>query len=630
MEQPTLTTPTSLAPVDIRAFLIEELKMRGEGVLTRTDISLIAQRIRDKFKIKNASKIENPFYTGKGASKKVVSLKTVLDQFRVKVTKKGMANPRQIIDIIQAPSPEPAEEPTPSPEPEPSPEEPGLEPAEEPEPAEGFTIGGLKRGLIRKVAGAKYLGSGTPLIKFLRDGERPVGIADAVALEHDIRYSTATSQQDVNDADALFIKRMNEAVTEFPGIGETLIQTLAGSLISLKTIIDRIPFSSTERLFVDYEKNRNRPEREVLLAIQDRLQDKKKLADKDIAFIFQPDTRRALGAKLTDGSEAPEPEPEPAEEPEPAAEPEPIPEPAEPEERVNPFEPGGGRGSPLQAQPRPSLAQRGTVPSLTRPSPVTSRTPQQGTRMTDHKQRVSREQQLQTLQDEEKDRQMALIYNNNPDDYMAAPVPNHYMRPMFATQWLDIAKLQQFQTPEYVKTEKKVWDRNWQTPYQFGASTPDNSVKDIKNMAERLARLEHILRYDYATPGLPRDEATPGYFYGQPIPTGRQGQVHTPTVPSEIERWNAYQKLTRPGGLDMDKYQYQQRQNEPPRSRTINRELQFGRLKPTREDAATNSQQRIYDEPTSANGFDQSLPKIDIKNDYDRAYYDRRIRKRRR
>jgi hypothetical protein len=272
--------------------------------------------------------------------------------------------------------------------------------------------------------------------------------------------------------------------------------------------------------------------------------------------------------------------------------------------------------------------------------------------MTDHRQRVSREQQLQALQDEERDRQMALIYNNNPDDYMAEPVPNHYMRPMFATQWLDIAKLQQYQTPEYVKAEKKVWDRNWQTPFQFGAGTEDNSMKDIKNMAERLARLEHILRYDYATPGIPRDETAPGYFYGQPLPTGRQGQIDylnnsITSVPSEtkdksfrylgvggdlpyIERWNAYQKLTRPpsrGGIDMDKYQYTQRQNEPPRSKTINREKQFGRLKPTREDAATNSQQRMYDE---GKGFNENLPKIDIKNDYDRAYYDRRIRKRRR
>ena len=77
----------------------------------------------------------------------------------------------------------------------------------------------------------------------------------------------------------------------------------------------------------------------------------------------------------------------------------------------------------------------------------------------------------------------------------------------------------------------------------------------------------------------------------------------------------------------MDKYQYTQRQNEPPRSKTINREKQFGRLKLTREDAATNSQQRMYDE---GKGFNENLPKIDIKNDYDRAYYDRRIRKRRR
>jgi hypothetical protein len=239
---------------------------------------------------------------------------------------------------------------------------------------------------------------------------------------------------------------------------------------------------------------------------------------------------------------------------------------------------------------------------------------------------------LQTLKREEQERQMGLIYKNNPDDYMAAPVPNHYMRPMFATQWLDIAKLQQFQTPEYIKAEKKVWDRNWETPFQFGASTPDNSVKDISNLSERLARLEHILRYDYATPGLPKDQSAPGFYYGQPGPrNGQSGKVPTPrTDTREFERWTAYQKLARlpsRGGIDMNKYQYQQRQNEPPRSKTIDREQQFGRLKLTREDASTNAQQRMYDE---GNGFNENLPKIDINNDYDRAYYDRRIRKRRR
>jgi hypothetical protein len=328
--------PTVRTTVDIRAFLIKELDARGSDDLKRSDILDISKKIRGQFKIKNTDMVENPFFTGRKASKQQITLRSALDQLKNRVNIKGIKKPKQIIDIIQAPTaptpaPTPTVEPVPALAPTPTPTvptpatlptraKPTPQPAKvsEPQPAEeeGFTIGKLKRSLVRKTTGAKYLGSGTPLIKFLRAGEKPSGIADTIALEHDIRYSTATSQQDVNDADALFINRMNEAVSQSPSIGEMMIQSLAGTAISLKTIIDRLPFNPSERLFVDYKKNKSRPERDTLLSIQNRLAAAPELTNEAISFIFEPETRKALTLAVTP-TVTPEKEPEqPEKEPE--------------------------------------------------------------------------------------------------------------------------------------------------------------------------------------------------------------------------------------------------------------------------------------------------------------------------
>ena len=190
---------------------------------------------------------------------------------------------------------------------------------------------------------------------------------------------------------------------------------------------------------------------------------------------------------------------------------------------------------------------------------------------------------------------------------MAKPTSNSYSRPMFATQWLDIEKLRQYQTPEYVKQEKAIWERNWQTPFQFGAGTENNAVKDIKNLAERMAKLEHYIRYELATKGLPKDERNPAVNFGEPSP--RTGRVQK----SHHERYDIYKRMNK----DMSRYQHMERVNDPPRTKLMDRTVNYkpSEIKP--------SQQVLYDEK-----MNEGLPKLDIKNEFDEAYYQRRIRKR--
>jgi hypothetical protein len=575
--------------------------------------------------------VKNPFLnTRTGAFRPDVTFKYIVSHINNKIKTDGVSNVVSAIRqteqqgrLSRQPEPEPESEPEPEPESEPEPEP---EEAEEPEPLQAepepdvtarpralpsrVRTGGLnilrnaksmtdfKRGLVSLVTGGKYIGSGTPLVEMLRQGERPNSVVDAIAMEHDIAYTLATSDQNINDADDLFIRRLNDEFTRNPFQGSNVILSIAGTAISAKTIVDRLPYSKTERLYADYEANRALSDevKDMLHAIHTELGAQETLTKKSIDFIFdaEPDEGPGGDQEFLEGLIR------------------------DVDEIIGDL---GDLDLELEPEPISGPAERGRIQSPRFHPPLSARP--------GHSEQIKKEQTLQKLKAEDEERKMGIIYENNPDDYMSNPVPNHYMRPMFATQWLDIAKLQQYQTPEYIKKEKKIWDRNWQTPFQFGAGTEDNSVKDISNLTERLARLEHHLRYDLASKTVPNDQSAPGFYYGEPMK--RTGRFQT--VPTDIERWNDYVKLTRPpsaGGLDMDKYQHFQRQNEPPHSKTINREKQFGRLKLAREDAATNSQQRIYDEPTSANGFDQSLPKIDIKNDYDRAYYDRRIRKRRR
>jgi hypothetical protein len=228
-----------------------------------------------------------------------------------------------------------------------------------------------------------------------------------------------------------------------------------------------------------------------------------------------------------------------------------------------------------------------------------------------HLQKIAMEQMLR-LKKEEEDRRIATLYTNNPDDYMSAGVPNPYERPMYSDEWVDIKRLQRLQTPEYTRKEREIWARNYQTPYQLGEGTADNSVKDIQNVVERIAQLERRLRYDYATKGLPRDERQPAVNWG--VPTQRMGVMPK----TRHERWDAYLDVV--DKYDMDKYQYLQRQNQPPNSKLINRDAVFGLTRPTPD---IPSQQHVYDEHMNENtsGY------LDIQNDMDYAYFRRRIRK---
>ncbi|MDB4681420.1 hypothetical protein OAE88_00770 [bacterium] len=249
------------------------------------------------------------------------------------------------------------------------------------------------------------------------------------------------------------------------------------------------------------------------------------------------------------------------------------------------------------------------------PPPLTRPNVQYPDLRTGHLQKIAMEQMLQ-LKKEEEDRRIATLYTNNPDDYMSAGVPNPYERPMYSDEWVDIKRLQRLQTPEYTRKEQEIWARNYQTPYQMGEGTVDNSVKDIKNIVERIAQLERRLRYDYATKGVPRDERQPGYNWG--MPTQRMGRsAPIDVMPTEVSRYSAYLDVV--DKYNMDKYQYRQRQNEPPRSKLINRDAQFGLTKPTPD---IPSQQKIYDEFENEN-----TPMLDIQNDMDYEYFRRRIRK---
>ena len=448
---------------------------------------------------------------------------------------------------------------------------------------EGFTIQGLKRNLIESTTGVKYLGSGTPLLEYLKTGTKPEGEVDRIALEHDIRYTTATSQQDVIDADKLFISRLNELASRKSSISDFLLSLVSAPAMTVKRFLGSIPLSPIDAAFVDYEENKKLPEREVLLAIQDELANDETLSEEATGFIFTPETRQAL-ASASSGAGA------------------------------SVSADGQQTLSGSKKTPTPSLSPKPrVVPSLFGAgSGVGTGT---GARK-GHVEAVSREQMLQALKKEDEDRKMGLIYENDPDDYMDKPVPNHYLRPMFPTQWLDIAKLQQYQTPEYIKKEQAIWERNWQTPFQYGEGTPDNSVKDIQNIVERLARLEHELRYGTATRGLHPDQVNTGFRYGEPMT--RTGVLPQYSVNPVHERWGQYQRVQQ--SVDMSKYQYTQRQNEPPRTKTIDRKQVSDEIKPSQE---IQGQQKVYDELLT-----EGYPVIDIQNHYDRVYYDRRIRKR--
>lgn len=646
-------------PVDIREFIFEQIKTYDN--IDRRTIIDIAAKIRKEFNLKNRDRVIHPFH--QGSTLKTVALKTVLDRFRYIVFTDKLTTPDQIIEYVNSP-------PTRRKKRSKKEDSPPLSEKEEevlsesskekvlseslkatkkkeeeeeddgkhrsdarislparskPAPplsekeVEDFGIQSLKRDLIRKVTGSKYLGSGTPLVKFLKTGERPANASDAIAMEHDIRYSTATTPEEVQEADRIFIERMNALVTSFPSVGDTILSTVAGTAMSLKTFVDRLVPVSTESAFVDFEENERRPERKTLLKIQEKLERAETLDDASIDFIFTPQTKNALLSPPPLLLKGEEEESEPSEEEEKREELRTVRdfmEKLEDEEQVVDIM------NYLQEN-RPDLYEA----LLAKEALNLKDSNRKG-----HVEAVSQELILQQLKKEEEDRQMSFLRNQNDvDDYMANPVPNHYLRPMFATEWLDIAKLQRYQTPEYVKAEKKIWERNWQTPFQYGEGTVDNSIKDVQNMVERLAALEHHIRYNLASKGLQKDQVNPGFNYAEPMKRTGAFPTSRSFPDPELERYEFQKKKKMSASKSeitsriMSRYQYMQRQNQPPRTKPINREQVFGSagISLTR-DSGNAGQQRIYDEMMT-----ESLPRFDIQNDFDRAYYDRRIRRQR-
>jgi hypothetical protein len=520
------------------------------------------------------------------------------------------------------------------------------------------SIGEYRKNIISYFTGTEYVGPGTPLISYIRNGVKPTDTLDMIALEHDVKYTLATTDAEINEADKVFIRRLNDEFLKEP----TVSSFLSGSAMNVKLFIDSL--FPTEKLFYDPEANKQLSSnlKGVLRTIENNLVLKQTLNKNTFDEVVTPDLVDRLNQEFP-VIQSPELEPEPSASFQGATEPfraleteeEPLSvlfgeeedeeflkrmEQFMKEERLykrtkqqldddvkelinavktmSDIDRLDYLGQVSQNDPELFDAyfeaitaeeddQTGDTPTPTpAPSPRTERQVpsfKEGIeRRKGERQRLEDEQRLQRLQQEEHDRRMGMIYENDPDDYMSKPVPNSYMRPMFATQWLDIEKLRQYQTPEYVKAEKEIWSRNWQTPFQFGSGTIDNSVKDIKN----LARMEHYLRYALATKGLPKDQRNVAVNFGEPM--RRTGRVQK----SHHERYDIYKKMNK----DMSRFQYNQRVDEPPRTKLFNRDINY---KPTE---LKPSQQRLYDET-----LNEGLPKLDIKNEYDQAYYMRRIRK---
>jgi len=512
------------------------------------------------------------------------------------------------------------------------------------------TITDLKRGLVAMMTGDHvYTGSGTPLVEFLQAGQKPVSVLDTIAMEHDIRYTTATKDEEVNEADAIFIKRLVGELKRNPFNGSRAVEAFATALMAAKTALDRLPGSKTERWYVDYKKNKALPEniKNTLLDIQNKLEEKEILTEDNIAFIFTKEIQNNLiyGLQGKEEEESDEEAIDSLEDQlnrmkkmfkgrtkddierslksfendpnlmdavaeyrrkymkgrtdEPHKEPEVL-QPSKTAPR------GALEQTPLSSLPTftPTLAgDPVSLPSRAGPTSQTTAPKKTLRGSVYHPTMNAKERARQNMIQ----REQYLFQADEEGQNVAPPVPNTYARPGFPTQWLDIEKFKNYQTAEYKKEQDEIWIRNNQTPFQYGAGTVDNSVKDIKNVSERLAAIEDYIRYELATKQFPEDESRTGYYFGQP--QKRLGRIPT----SHHERWDAYVKMNK----DMSKYTHTQRVNEPTRNKLINRNVNYEltQIKP--------GQQVLYDE------LELEEPhKFDIKNNKDLQYYIRKYRKR--
>ncbi|NNF86543.1 MAG: hypothetical protein HKM26_08320 [Winogradskyella sp.] len=544
-----------------------------------------------------------------------------------------------------------------------------------------WTFQSFKNEIIKKTTGNRYLGSGTPLIKHLQNKVKPTSSIDRIAMEHDIRYTLATTEEEINEADELFIERANSLFEkrEFKGIGDVIASALSGSAITFKTLIDQGPLSRTEEVFVNFEENRNiDPQiKEALEDIRDALVRKNKnsyLRPGDVRFIFSDDMNDRLIPEEEDEEEDEEGDEEDDEEDDEEEDEEEDEEPVTLDDQlqelneslegktdeqkqdflariktVNPdlyqayteslsdpefideadAELGdetdvelpledrlmllnlGLEGTTLQEQAEILDKVREEDPDVYE---AYTKPPESDLRVTPHpslkghSEAVTREGIIARQREEDEERNKEIIYKNNPDDYQANPVPNSYLRPMLQTgnEWVDYEKLAYYGSDEMTKIEQNRWYDTWNTPFQYGEGDIHNKPI-VGNNIERLAKLEHDLRYNYRPNSglLPNDYMAPAVNWGRPM--RREGRI-----PERNKRWKVYNKLR--NKYDMNKYQYLQRQNQPPRTRLMNREAQ--QYKVTRD---IPTQQRIYDEFNN----EPEQPKLTIKNDADYAFYKR-------
>ena len=423
------------------------------------------------------------------------------------------------------------------------------------------TVSGLREamsqfGIINDI----YTGPGTPLVENIIDGKRPLNMLDRIALEHDIRYTTALTDADINRADELFIKRLTKEAAQNPFKPNIVGQSIANVAMIYKTLVDRIPFLRSETIFSDYEQNRNIPEpiKQKLLSIQNKLKDQDRLTEESVEFIFQDDVVKVLKGD------------------EPSKEEETPPTQGKREEKQKEDEtPESG----LKEEEEPSKEKEESVKAL--------------------------EKVLQDVKMKEDADNLKTLEEQTPGDYRAPPTSNRYLRPAFDEQWLDLARLRQLQDPNFKSAEERLWFENWNTPNQFGEGHITNKVI-VDSLTEKIARLEHELRYERANRGLPNDERPPARLFGET--SARRGTLQSP-----FPRYEAGRQLN----INMDRYQYMTSTTDLP-NRLINREKQQFEL--TRE---IPGQQRIYDEMNR-----QNISEFRPRNQSELHHLYRRIRKR--
>jgi hypothetical protein len=551
--------------------------------------------------------IKNPFPT-KGAKPKNIQLGSLFDNIKRwldtphLLTKKrnqisGLRFPTGTVPSSSKPEKEPVKPRIP-PEEEPVPHHPSLDP-----PPEINSFKDVIRFLQQKATGDTYTGAYTPLSRYVDEGFVPKTAMDLISLEHDLYYTLATSEEDVNVADRKFIKRLKELPTE--NWVESLRGASRSAIMKVKNYVDETTYSPTEQIFVDFEKNRqlapslkktyenmitilsNAPttkfkdpifratvisnpeavdeptpeefegvemteeEFEAVISQLDRLEEVGVLEavnDEDIARILHEnrvesvskEDKHQFGTETTVDEDAIE------------------------EQAVK----QGHDRRAVQAELARIDGDKNdelTTAELGQSS-FLQKTPWAVKHFAEQK-RESRLKAVQEYEEEQaRDRQSdadfrASLYPHGAEgDQYAPPFSNRYGRPLYHDEWVELQHLRYYGTEEHKRREQQVWNQIYRTPVQFGESTYDNKDKDIRNICERLARLEHNLRYTNTTkPDDIKDFYPPTVNFERPLK--RRRDPHPYKGEREILRRRAEVRIPRDVG-DVNALPY--RQNEVP------------------------------------------------------------------